>query len=642
MQFKHPEILYFLLLLIVPIFIHLFQLRRFKKEYFTNVRFLKALTIQSRKSSKIKKWLLLVTRLLLLTALILAFAQPLSFSEEKSELQKNLFIILDNSFSMQAKGKKGELLKRVIEDLLETTPETIRFSLLTNTAQFWDTDIKSIQKELQNIQYNATPFELDQLLNQIEARPSLFQKEIIIISDAIGLESKRLTTLAKTDAISFIVPKAEQQNNVSIDSVFIRQTLDDFYEIGVQISNYGENKQPISMGLYDKNKLIAKSMVVFKKQKQIIPFTIPKKEFHGYVGIVDNRLTFDNTFYFSIGESQKTKVLSIGEVPKSAFLSRIYTKDEFEYQNSTLSQLDYNQLEEKDAIVLNELEEIPQALQTTLQSFVNKGGNLILIPSAKASISNLNSLIKEMGNSEFKSFNTSEKLITKIHFNHPVFKNVFENTISNFQYPKTNTSFLIESTSPAVLSYQDESQFLVNSNQGAGTVSIFNAPLNLGNSNFQQSPLIVPVFYQLAQSNQINVVDAITIGNTDSYFVKTSVAKEGLLTIKNENEQFIPLQQILDTRVKMNFGEYPKQAGNFSIYNNKKQIRDISFNYNRSESDLFQMNEKLLSDFDQIDAISTIFNRIETENNDSQIWKWFLIFALIFLITETAIIRFVK
>jgi hypothetical protein len=53
MQFKHPEILYFLFLLIVPLLVHLFQFRRFK-EYFTNVRFLAALSVQTRKSSKIK------------------------------------------------------------------------------------------------------------------------------------------------------------------------------------------------------------------------------------------------------------------------------------------------------------------------------------------------------------------------------------------------------------------------------------------------------------------------------------------------------------------------------------------------------------------------------------------------------------
>jgi hypothetical protein len=150
------------------------------------------------------------------------------------------------------------------------------------------------------------------------------------------------------------------------------------------------------------------------------------------------------------------------------------------------------------------------------------------------------------------------------------------------------------------------------------------------------------VFYQLAQSQQTNGIDAFTIGKTDSYFVKTNVAKEGVLTIKNEKEQFIPIQQILSTKFKMNFGEYPKQAGNFSIFNNKQWIQTISFNYDRSESDLFSNNENLLSDSNQMDSIATLFNHIQSENNDSQIWKWFLIFALLMLLTETAIIRFVK
>ena len=37
MQFKHPEILYFLFLLVIPVLVHLFQLRRFQKEYFTKI-----------------------------------------------------------------------------------------------------------------------------------------------------------------------------------------------------------------------------------------------------------------------------------------------------------------------------------------------------------------------------------------------------------------------------------------------------------------------------------------------------------------------------------------------------------------------------------------------------------------------------
>ena len=224
MHFKHPEILYFLFLLIVPILVHLFQLRRFKKEYFTNVRFLKALSIQTRKSSKIKKWLLLACRLLLLTCIIIAFAQPYFESKGSKNASNELYIILDNSFSMQAKGKKGELLKRAVQELLEETPEEVNFSLLTNSENYWNTDIKSVRGALQNLKYSATPFQLDIIMAKIKAHKSAFKKDIVIITDAVGLDEKQLKNSDATDSLLFIIPKAEQKNNVSIDSVFINKT----------------------------------------------------------------------------------------------------------------------------------------------------------------------------------------------------------------------------------------------------------------------------------------------------------------------------------------------------------------------------------------------------------------------------------
>jgi hypothetical protein len=153
MQFKNPEILYFLFLLIIPILVHLFQLRRFKKQEFTNVKLLKELEVQTRKSATIKKWLLLVTRLLLLTALIFAFAQPFFKAKDFDKKNNELILVIDNSFSMQAKGKSGELLKRTIQDILENTPEDQQLSVLTNDENFYDTTIRNIQNELQNLNF---------------------------------------------------------------------------------------------------------------------------------------------------------------------------------------------------------------------------------------------------------------------------------------------------------------------------------------------------------------------------------------------------------------------------------------------------------------------------------------------------------
>ena len=646
MQFKHPEILYFLFLLVIPILVHLFQLRRFKKEYFTNVRLLKELSIQTRKSSKIKKWLLLATRLLLLTCLIIAFAQPFFKAKDTKNSSNEMYIVLDNSFSMQAKGQKGELLKRAVQELLEHTPENQTFSLITNSETFWNTDIKSIRTELQNLKYSALPFQLESAMAKIKSRKSVFNKDVVVITDAVGLEPKQLKSIDSDFNTYFIVPEAEQENNTSIDSVFIHQTLDDFYEIGLKLSAFGEKDKQIPVALYNQNNLIAKTLTKLKTKDKTIYFTIPKKDFHGYASITDNGLEYDNNLYFSISKPKKNNVISIGISEKSNFLSRIYTNDEFNFNNFSIETLDYNALEKQNSIVLNELDEIPQALQTTLKSFVEKGGNLVLIPSAKTSTANINPFLKIFGNIQLKSLENKEKLVTKINFNDPLFSGVFENKINNFQYPKTKTSFGIVGSNPAALYYEDQTAFLISINKPPDTsgssVYIFTAPINLDNSNFQQSPLIVPTFYKMGLNNQNNGVTAIFIGNNKAFLVDITLSKDEILKIKNETDTFIPLQQILNGKVKLTFNDFPEKAGNFGVFNQKERLQNVSFNYNRTESDLAQANENVLSDYKTIDSIDTVFDSLQTDRTDNQIWKWFVIFALLFLVTEIAIIRFVK
>jgi hypothetical protein len=642
MQFKHLEILYFLFLLVIPILVHLFQLRRFKKEYFTNVRFLKELSIQTRKSSKIKKWLLLATRLLLLTCIIIAFAQPFFKAKDTKNSSNEMYIVLDNSFSMQAKGQKGELLKRAIQELLEHAPENQTFSLITNSETFWNTDIKSIRTELQNLKYSALPFQLESAMAKIKSRKSAFNKDVVVITDAVGLESKQMKSIDSDFNTYFIIPEAEQKNNASIDSVFIHQTLDDFYEIGLKLSAFGEKNKLIPVALYNQNKLIAKTLTKFETKEKTIYFTIPKKDFHGYASIIDNGLEYDNNLYFSISTPKKNNIISIGEAEKSNFLSRIYTNDEFNFNNFAIETLEYNALEKQNTIVLNELDEIPQALQTTMKSFVEKGGNLVLIPSSKASTANLNSFLKIFGNLQFKSLENKEKLVTKINFNHPLFSGVFENKINNFQYPKTKTSFGIIGSNPAALYYEDQTPFLTSINNPISSVYIFTAPINLENSNFQQSPLIVPTFYKMGINNQNNGVIAIKIGNNNPFLVDATLSKDEILKVQNETETFIPVQQMLNDKVKMTFNDFPEQAGNYSIYNQKERLQNISFNYNRTESNLDQANENALSDFKTLDSIETVFDTLQTDRTDNQIWKWFVIFALLFLLSEMAIIRFVK
>lgn len=641
MQFKHPELLYFLFVLVIPILVHLFQLRRFKKEYFTNVQFLKELSIQTRKSSKIKKWLLLITRLLLLAALIIAFAQPFFKAKEAKNSSNEMYIVLDNSYSMQAKGNKGELLKRAIQELLENTPENQTFSLITNNETYWNTDIKSIQKEIQNIGYSALPFQLESAMAKIKSRKSANNKDVIIITDAIGLKPKQLKSIDENFNTYFINPKAEQKNNIAIDSVYMNQSLNDFYEIGVSLKSFGEQDNAIPIGLYNNKKLVAKTLVKFEKPEITIKFTIPKKDFNGYVSITDASLKYDNIFYFSITKPEKTNIISIGKTEKSGFLNRIYTPEEFNYSNSTLETLDYNTLENQDAIVLNELENLPQALVTNIKSFVEKGGILVFIPSTESKIGETNRLLGSLGQIQYGKNQNTTKLITKIAFQHPLFQSVFEKKIDNFQYPNTKQNFQINAANPPILSYDDQSCFLTSIQIQVSSVYVFAAPINKMNSNFQNSPLIVPIFYNMVQNYQKTGVNAITIGENQPFLVATDLSKDEILEVKNENDKFIPIQQIFNNKVKLQFNDYPIFAGNFGIYKKDEIVRNISFNYNRSESNLEEPQIQL-SDYKVVKSIETVFNSLLSDRSNNEIWKIFVILTLLFLFLEVLIQKLVK
>src|SRR6187551_1622500 len=108
MLFTYPAFLFALSALSIPVIIHLFNFRRFKKIYFTNVRFLQEIKQDTRSRSRLKHLLILIARLLALAFLVFAFAQPFIPVSKSSNIAtgtKHVSIYVDNSYSMDAIGK---------------------------------------------------------------------------------------------------------------------------------------------------------------------------------------------------------------------------------------------------------------------------------------------------------------------------------------------------------------------------------------------------------------------------------------------------------------------------------------------------------------------------------------------------------
>ena len=640
MQFKHPELLYALFLLLIPIIIHLFQLRKFQKVAFTNVAFLKNVVIQTRKSSQLKKWLILLTRLLLLAFLILAFAQPFIVKSTAFNAKKETVIYLDNSFSMQAKGKQGTLLKRAIQDIISSVPENETISILTNNNAFNNTSIKAVKNDLLQIDYTAADLNYNALL--LKAK-KLFKdagslKNLVIISDFQQNETLFESPTDSLINIQAVQLKPETINNIAIDSAYISETSGSNLELTVLINNSGKSIDNLPVSLYNDTNLIAKTSVVIDKEAKVT-FSLPLNEvINVTITIEDTQLSFDNNLYFNINKLPKINVLSINEADDN-FLKRIYTEDEFNYASTAISQLNYALFEQQHLLVLNELNSIPNNLTSALKSFTNQGGLLLIIPSKEGASQSYQSLLAQY-QIKFNNITETEKSITTINFSHPLYNNgVFEKQVKNFQYPKVNSYFSLNSSvSSSALKYEDGSSFLFENN-GA---FIITAPLNTENSNFKNSPLIVPTLYNIGKSSFKVPTLYYSIGKENSFDVNIQLQQDAILAIANKSANFIPRQQYFNNKVSIKTDTEPSISGIYSVKNKEENVQNISYNYNRKENRLQYQDLSNLTNITLSNSITDTFETIKSDTKVNALWKWFVIFALAFLIIELVILKYFK
>ncbi|MFD1162978.1 MULTISPECIES: BatA domain-containing protein [Hwangdonia] len=641
MQFKHPELLYALFLLLIPIIVHLFQLRKFKKTAFTNVAFLKEATLKTRKSSQIKKWLILCTRLLLLAAIVLAFAQPFTSKIDALNTKKETVIYLDNSFSMQAKGNNGELLKRAVHDLINNVPENENIALFTNNTVYKNTTIKAIKNDLLQLDYTANNLTTTAALLKSQTlfnATSNAVKNIVLISDFQEDNSEITVKKDSLTNLHFVKLQPVNARNISVDSAYVSGTSPTHIELTVQLKQTGNGTENVPISLFNNENLIAKTSVEIN-DKASTTFSLPINEvIDGKLTINDAHLQFDNSLFFNINTASKINVLSINESDDS-FLKRIYNSTEFNYTSTSTNQLNYNLFDNQHLIVLNELKTIPNALVSAIKAFTNQGGSLVVIPSKDITKSAYNALLLNYATS-FSDLNANEKRMTTINYSHPLYSNgVFEKQVRNFQYPKVNSFYNVVSNGASkVLSFEDNKAFLYQ-NQNA---FIFTSALNNDNSNFKSSPLIVPTLYNIAKFSFKIPQLYYTIGEENRFDVDTQLQQDDILALVNNDINLIPKQQSFNNKVVINTSDNPTVASTYAIKNKAETIAKVSYNYNRNESDLIYSNLSNVKDATVSHSITEIFDTIKSDSKINALWKWFVIFALLLLLVEMLILKYFK
>ncbi|MBL7837130.1 MAG: BatA and WFA domain-containing protein, partial [Bacteroidetes bacterium] len=179
MVWLYPQFLWALFALLVPIAIHLFNFRRYKRIEFSNVRLLSQINRQTKSGNQLKKYLILASRLLAFTCLVLAFVQPVikkdNTSLENGKTSISLFI--DNSYSMNLSGEEGQLLeaaKNRARAIVNAASNADEFNIIT-------TDLNASFMHFRGKQ--ATLDNLDKIKLSLSSRP---------ISDILEIQNRLL------------------------------------------------------------------------------------------------------------------------------------------------------------------------------------------------------------------------------------------------------------------------------------------------------------------------------------------------------------------------------------------------------------------------------------------------------------------
>lgn len=678
MEFVNPLFLFGLAAVSVPVIIHLFTFRRYKKEYFSNINFLKEIRIKSKKRSQLRQLIILILRIFAIICIVLAFAQP--YIPKKShgiDYQKKsaVCIYIDNSFSMESESVNGFLIdeaKKQAIDIVSSYKPSDVFLLLTNDFEGKHHHFVSgedFKSWTENIELTPKPRNISAVIERfsdklIETEAS--NKIIYLISDFQKITSDFGSVTADTSSNVFLVPvQSEFVSNIFTDTCWFGAPVlhaNQMAHLHVRIINISDEtleKIPVKFLVNEKQKALASFDISAGQSKEVVlPFTIKETGIQsGYVSINDYPVTFDDIFYLSYTIKNKIPVLVINEAKENRYLNLLFKKDTLvSLENKYISNLDYSIFADQKLVILNHLKKLSSGLSQQLMRFLENGGSVVIFPSQEMEISTYNEFLKNHNTSKFSKLMNQQNVVDHINTDHPVFTDIFEEDPENTDLPEVlkyyRFSGSMKDRQDVLMEMQSGDPFFMVSEYKGGRLFVSSVPLEEDFSNFPKHPVFVALLYKIALSSDEGGLNLATIGKTSPVSVAPgNNHSESPIKIKKlmSEYEFIPEQRKDHNRTKLIMHDQPTEAGNYLIINHKDTVDGLSFNYNRKESRLrcfsveeikITIQEDSLVNMQVLDISGkNLSSTIHDLNKGSPLWKLFIILALVFLAGEIAVIR---
>ncbi len=683
MTFLQPSFLWALTALALPVIIHLFNLRKYKKVYFTNVKFLRQVQIETKSKSRLRELLVLLFRTLLIAALVLAFSQPVISDKNNTQTQAGarfVSLYLDNSFSMENLGRNGPLLdqaRQKAKEIVSAFGVQDKFQILTN--EFHGKQQRFCDKQealslIDEIRSTAVPRKLDQvierqreLLNNTDAKA----KRIFVLSDA-QKSTFNLSQLKKQDSIpvSLVPFTPNLVNNIFIDSCWFEtpvQQSGEIQHLRTRVVNKGEKTIESGSAKLSINgaQTALSSFTLLPGASAELRFTFECRSSglnFGSVRIDDYPVTFDDVFYFAFNSKINIPVYLInGNNQSGEALQALFNNDSlFDVTMGTESQINYSAFRKVEVIVLNQLQEIPSGLVSELQRFAEKGGAIIILPAETETAQAYTALLNSLGLPSLGAMDTTSLRTEKIELSSGFFTGVFEKLEEELNLPVIKQHHSLNKNSrsdfEALLRLLNGDILLGRTKFKQAEVYLFSSSLNSSSGNFSKHALFVPTFYRMcfAAIKQAPLYYPV-ISNTALYYYtgaySASEAPPRIVSVDSTTE-VIPELRNTTHALQLFTRDQIKNPGFYFLKEGSTNLQALAFNYERLESDLSCYsveeleNSRSKHQLSMVKILSTnekdFKEQVLQGSEPKRLWKLFIILALVFLIAESSVLRILK
>jgi len=671
-NFYYPLFLIAALSVAVPIIIHLFNFRKYKRVFFPDIRFLKSLQEQTKRHSQLKKLLILASRILCLLALVLAFAQP--FTQNEAALQKGpraVSIYIDNSFSMGIGKASVSLLDQAREKaktVIESCASSDRIQLLTNDFSLPESRFLTKEEALQQLgtitlspRTREAGAIMEKQKRMLQTEPGK-QPQLFFISDF--QKNAFAADLETTDSIPkyFIQVQPAQTNNVTIDTAYLETPtvlLNQPNPLLVQVRNTGDEAVSTTLSLMVNNQLKSASSLSLKagetKTEKISFTTATAGRQCMKIFLNDYPVNYDDTFYVAGKAGSNYAVLVINESGTNAYLSSVFRPgQQFRADQELASAVRIQLLKNYTLIILNGVNTLSPSLQQALSEYVESGSSLLVFPAPQSATGNINEFLNRLASSQYGPSDTNRMMVSDYNRSHLIFSDLFTKTPENIELPVCFRHYVIQSAALSseqkLFTFPNGDAFLSEFRCGNGKLYLCASSADQSSGNFPKSYWFLPLIYKMAYLNVSNPVYALTIGkNAIMQIPNTKTGNENIYHVSDPSVDAIPEQRSTGNQVMLNLNQAIQKSGLYSVYlPGSSDTVFVGLNYNRNESELkyhqideLKKNSKISKAHWSGDQV--VMNAGWGQWQDGMpLWKVCIILALFFLLCESLLIRFMK